>query len=266
MDRRGRRSLQGEIKLPYEKSLFRSGFLLCINVLQLLEGVLHEGDIEVAVALAELVDELLFELLVLQNDAVVQLEEGAVVLGLDAVEVSVAAVLLDDGIKHTRVIEGLGNEDAQALARAAEAVDPDDREEHDEQQDDADGDGTEADEANAAGNARRDGEVVVNDIAGILHRVAEADQRETAADGDGAGDVGADTDNDDGHDGTEEHHGKEHGGTEARAAMGEYVHQHDGDGKTQRTAHDGQRTAEGDDRDINGLQNVIHNQFLQINE
>ena len=237
----------------------RSGFPLCINILQRLHGILHQRDIQVAVAHTELVDELLLLLLVLHDDAVVQLQEGTVVLGLDAVEVGVAAVLLQHGLEYAVVVQGLGDEDAQTLAGAAEAVDADEVEEDDEEEQDADGDGAEADEAHAAGDTGGNGDVVVDDVAGVFHGVTEADQRQTAADGDGAGDVGADTDDDDGHGGAQEHHGEEHGGAEARAAVGEHVDQHDGHGQAEGASHNGQGMAQGDDGNVNGFQNAIHN-------
>ena len=48
-----------------------SGFPLCIKALQRLHGILHQRDIQVAVTLSELVDELLLLLLVAHDDAVV---------------------------------------------------------------------------------------------------------------------------------------------------------------------------------------------------
>ena len=121
---------------------------------------LHQSDIQVSVPLAQLVNELLFLLFVLHDDAVVQLQKSAVILGLDAVEVAVTAILFHHGLENSVVVQGLGNQDAKTFACAAKAVKADDGQEKNSQKDHAHGNSAEADEANAAGICGQEGEIV----------------------------------------------------------------------------------------------------------
>ncbi len=156
-----------------------------------------DGHFQIAIHLAELVDNLLVFDAVFVLDDIDELDHRAEVRRLDRTERVILVVRRQHPVKRRLVMQVLGHRDRQPLLVRAAATEVERiQEENDDRQRHGEQDG-EYVEAEAARDAGRHAEEDEGDVFRIAHRAPEADNRERPDESESDGDVVADDDHND---------------------------------------------------------------------